>query len=259
MLKKLSSTFAPVAAAILLGAILAWPDSSRPSSPRTSSVRAATHSKHRDFHTTRRPEKRPRDGEPQPGNTPTWPLPEVPASEVETKRTAMMDAFEEASKIDDPAAQNAALTRICYHWAGFDPRGAVETAIAWELDETPGLYENLALQWASADLPSAREWAGLQPPGEFRSELVMRIGYAMAQDDPANAAAYVIRETSPGPVQAEAALSVLHQWALKDPAGARAWAEDALLGDLKERAFQEIAGLEGYRQAVNPQRPHLVR
>lgn len=190
---------------------------------------------------------RPRDTRQQIQHTPAWPLPAVPASEVETRRAEMMAAFEEASDIEDPDAQNAALARICYHWAGFDPRGAIETAIAWELQEIPGLFENLALQWASADLSSAREWAGMQPPGNLRSEFVMRIGYAMAQDDPATAADYVIRETQPGPVQAEAAVSVLHQWAQKDPAAARTWAEGTLSGDLKTRALQELAGLEGYR------------
>lgn len=251
MLKKSHTTFAALAATTVLGVILAWPDSPRPPAHQCDRIpdpdRTAHHSAHRDFQTTRRMEKRPLGAEPQTRHDPTWPLPEVPASEVETKRAEMMAAFEEASEIEDPYAQNAALTRICYHWAGFDPRGAVETAIAWELDEIPGLFENLALQWASADLPSAREWVGMQPPGDFRSELVMRIGYAMAQDNPASAAGYVIRETRPGSVQAEAALAVLHQWALKDPAAARAWATGMPEGDLRERLLREIEGLATYR------------
>jgi hypothetical protein len=165
---------------------------------------------------------------------------------MESRRAEMLAAIEDASKIQNRVGQDGALARICYQWAGFDPRGAVENAIAWELEEVPGLFQNLALQWASADLSSAREWTELQPASEFRSELVARIGFAIAQDNPASAAEYVLRQIDDGPVRTEAAISVLHQWILKDPSAARSWAEGFPAGDLRDRALRELDGSMRY-------------
>ena len=169
---------------------------------------------------------------------PVWPLPR--AAESEAKKAELLAAREAALQIADPDQRNAAMARVCYQWAEFDPRGAIEHGLAWQLEDVPGLFENLALQWASADLPAARAWTETQPPSEFRSELVMRIGFALAQKDPEAAAHYVIRETEPGPAQTEAAIAVLHQWFLKDPAAASAWAAGFPPGALRERALQEV-------------------
>jgi len=174
--------------------------------------------------------------------TSAWPLPL--AAESETKKTELLAAREAALQIPDPKERNAAMARVCYQWAEFDPRGAIEHALAWQLEEVPGLFENLALQWASADLPAARAWAETQPPSEFRSELVMRIGFALSQTDPETAAHYVVREIAPGPAQTEAAIAVLHQWLQKDPDAALAWANGFPAGPLRERALQEVAGVK---------------
>jgi len=183
---------------------------------------------------------------------PIWPLPRLAGSEVETRKAELLKARDAALQIADVEQRNAALSRVCYQWAEFDPRGAIEHALAWQLEEVPGLFENLALQWASADLPAARAWAETQPPSEFRSELVMRIGFALAQSDPEAAAHYVVRETEPGPSQTEAAITVLHQWLQKDPDAASAWANGFPAGTLRERALQEVAGARQYQSGNLP-------
>jgi len=179
--------------------------------------------------------------------TPPWPLPRL--AESETRKAELLAARETALQIEDPRQRNAAMARVCYQWAEFDPRGAIEHALAWQLEEVPGLFENLALQWASADLPAARAWAETQPPSEFRSELVMRIGFALAQNDPEAAARYVVRETAPGPIQTEAAITVLHQWLQRDPDAASAWANGFPAGPLRERALKEVAGVRNAYQS----------
>jgi len=189
-----------------------------------------------------RPEIRERVSSDEKPAALVWPLPR--AAESETRKAELLAAREAALQIADPNERNAALSRVCYQWAEFDPRGAIEHALAWNLEEAPGLFENLALQWASADLPAARAWTETQPPSEFRSELVMRIGFALAQNDPEAAAHYVVRETTPGPSQTEAAIAVLHQWLQKDPDAASAWANGFPAGALRERALQEVAGLK---------------
>ena len=176
-----------------------------------------------------------------------WPMPRV--AESEAKKAELLAARETALQIEDPRQRNAAMARVCYQWAEFDPRGAIEHALAWQLEEVPGLFENLALQWASTDLPAARAWAETQPPSEFRSELVMRIGFALAHNDPEAAARYVVRETAPGPIQTEAAITVLHQWLQRDPDAAAAWANEFPAGPLRERALQEVAGARNSYQS----------
>jgi hypothetical protein len=189
------------------------------------------------------------DRRPNPGSPglALWPLPQLPAPEAEAKRTELLAAIREAATLENRTLQDEALRRICCEWAGFDPRGAVENAIAWELEEVPGLLEALALQWASADLDSARQWAEMQPASEFRSELVARIGFAMAQDDPASAADYVLRGCSDRLVTDEALISVLHQWALKDLDAARTWTKAFTKGKIRDQALQDFSGVERYR------------
>lgn len=178
---------------------------------------------------------------------PIWPMPRL--AESEAKKAELLAARETALKIENVEQRNTAMARVCYQWAEFDPRGAIEHALAWQLEEVPGLFENLALQWASADLPAARAWTETQPPSEFRSELVMRIGFALAQNDPEAAARYVVRETAPGPIQTEAAITVLHQWLQRDPDAASAWANEFPAGPLRERALNEIAGARNSYQS----------
>jgi hypothetical protein len=180
--------------------------------------------------------------------------PFVPGESASSPRVAKPGSRRDELLAETAAAVNLSepdrtetLARICREWAGFDPRGAVERAIEWDLGDVPGLFENLALQWASHDLPSALAWAELQTTGSFRAELIARIAFAMAQEDPAAAANFLSREIDAGPEQDEAAISVLHQWALRDPAAAQAWAEAFPAGDLRERALQEVAGIMAYR------------
>ena len=165
------------------------------------------------------------------------------APEIEARRNELLAALNAVAAMPSRDQQDETLARICYDWAGFDPRGAVENAIEWELDEMPGLIGNLAQQWASADLSAARDWTKLQPRGEVRSELVSQIGFVMSQDDPLAAAGYVLKELEAGEAQTEAVISVLHQWALQDPAAASSWAGTFPAGALRERAIQELAGI----------------
>jgi hypothetical protein len=168
---------------------------------------------------------------------------------IEARTAARQDetdwqaAFEAAAAIPEPARRDETLARLCYQRAESDPLAALELAISHGLEEIPGdVIGNLAQQWAAVDLPAARAWVESQPPGEVREGLVARIGYFWSLHDPEAAANFVTSETEPGPVQMEAAISVLHQWKERDPAAARAWAERFPDGPERERALQETGG-----------------
>ncbi|HEY8961649.1 MAG TPA: hypothetical protein VIM57_05525 [Luteolibacter sp.] len=173
-------------------------------------------------------------------------------AQLEARKAELLAARDTALAIEDPKERGSALSRVCYQWAEFDPLGAIEHALAWQLEDVPGLFENLAHQWASTDLAAARAWTETQPPSEFRSELAARIGFVLAQTDPEAAAHYVIKQTEPGPSQTEAAISVLHQWLKKDPEAAAAWANAFPPGPLRERALQEVEGMRRYQSGDLP-------
>lgn len=140
------------------------------------------------------------------------------------------------------------LEAVCFQIAeDGDPARAV--ALADNLHLTGhGTLANLEQQWAQTDLPAAREWAIAKPAGDEKNELLERVGFVWSASQPSAAADFVVQEMTPGPAQTEAAISVLHQWALRDFDGAKAWVELFPDGEIRERAVNELAGVQEYSQ-----------
>jgi hypothetical protein len=122
-----------------------------------------------------------------------------------------------------------------------------------------GTLANLEQQWAQKDLPTAREWAVAQPAGDEKNELLERVAYVWASADPEDAARLVVDKISPGSAQTEAAISVLHQWALRDFDGAKAWVELFPDGEIRQRAMNELAGVREYSLALESSQRELSR
>ena len=162
---------------------------------------------------------------------------------------------EEQHLADDPPPKltvespgEETLERRCLELAERDPRAAVSFAINTRASDTcPGLLENLVAQWATHDLQASHEWVLQQPPGESRDRLLARIAFAGSQSDPAAAARIVSDEMTPGQRQTEAAISVLHQWALRDVEAAAAWAFSFPEGIVRQRALDEIEAIRNLR------------
>lgn len=153
-----------------------------------------------------------------------------------------------AAQLPDTDEQRMTLANVVFQMAQSDPAKAVDAAQQYDLNE--GLYDvlpSLAVQWADKDLAAALAWAGNQPAGEQRDQLMARIAFVESQNAPAEAGARVLSEIPPGTVQDEAVLTVLHQWSLKDMAGALAWVQRFPEIPLKERALAELA-VVGARQ-----------
>ena len=144
---------------------------------------------------------------------------------------------------DAPASPDASLARRCLILAERDPLAAVEMALDQNLCAAdPGLFASLLLQWARQDFTAAHEWTLRQESGDWRDDQLARLGYLLAQSDPAAAARVVTRDIPPGPRQDEAVLSVLHQWVVRAPDQARAWADTFAEGPLRRRAAAELEG-----------------
>jgi len=149
------------------------------------------------------------------------------------------------SSPDKAADRRLLLARHCLALAERDPLGAMEMALANHLqDVDSGLLTGLIGQWATHDFDGAHEWIKTQETGDWRNDMLARLAYMRAQTDPLAAARLAVAEISPGPARDEAMISVLHQWALRDPEAARAWADTFQDDGLKTRALAEIQGLQ---------------
>jgi hypothetical protein len=95
-----------------------------------------------------------------------------------------------------------------------------------------------------ADADAAAQWAITLPAGSTRAAVLARIGYALASEDPRAAADFVVRHGPPGETQSEAAIAVLHLWALRNRGAAREWVNAFPPGALRERAMNELAAME---------------
>ena len=153
-------------------------------------------------------------------------------------------ALKWVSALENPAARSSARSTACLALAEKDPRRAVTLALAHGADEDDdtGLLECLTMQWCEKDCATVVDWACEQPPGEWRERLWSRASFVLSKSDPA-AAARLVAGLEPGTVQDEAAMAVLHQWALQDSSAALRWAEQFSEPTLRERALAEISNL----------------
>ena len=147
------------------------------------------------------------------------------------------------------AERNEALTDACFQIAKTDPNRAVVLAEQFSLNND-AVLNNLAKQWAGTDLMTAYNWIAAQPSGNQRDALVTGMTFIWSQTEPANAAQFVTLQMSPGSAQDEAILMVLHQWALVDPTGAGAWAQQFPESPLRDRALNELSGIARYKQSI---------
>jgi hypothetical protein len=160
-------------------------------------------------------------------------------------------ALAAAMKLPEGNERNQALSAVCFGLAETDPANAVKLAQTLNLSKQPGaVMENLVQQWANTDLSSALDWANSQPASEQRDGFTIRIAYTMSQSNPTDAANLVINQISPGPMQDEAVMTVLNQWAHQNLAAATTWVKEFPTGSLQARAVNELQGIADHQQAL---------
>jgi hypothetical protein len=151
-------------------------------------------------------------------------------------------AWSWTERLRDGETRASAQADLCYKVAETDPAGAVAQAIRINLGaSSPGLVENLVQQWSAAEPEAALRWARGQKALDLRDQLLARIAFEKSRGDPVEAARLVATEIRPGPIQNEAGLSVLHQWARRDPVGAAHWHDSFPPGDFRDRAQAELS------------------
>ena len=152
-----------------------------------------------------------------------------------------------ASRLPDESERTSTLADVCLQVAQSDAQQAVEIAERQGLGLASGaVLENVVQRWAEQDLSGAAAWISEQPAGEGRDQMVGRLAYVQSQTEPAAAANLVVEQIPTGPIQDEAAMSVLHQWAVRDMASAASWVSRFPSGALRDRAQAELQGLAEY-------------
>lgn len=160
-------------------------------------------------------------------------------------------ALAAALKIPDGELHNRALEAVCFGLADTNPAAAVALAQSLHLGDRPGaMLENLVQQWASADVSAALTWARDQPAGQQRDALIARTAMALSRVNASDAAALVANELSPGPTQDEAVVMVVQQWGNQDLVAAAGWVSNFPDTPLRERALEELEGIQNYRGAL---------
>lgn len=153
-----------------------------------------------------------------------------------------------ATQLSDQSERASVLGDMCFEIAQTNAAQAMFKAEQYGLGATSGnMLENLLQQWGGQDFYSAANWAKQQPEGEQRDQMLSRLAIVQSATAPAEAVQLVVDQIPPGPVQTEAAISVLHQWALHDLEGARSWAELFPAGPVRDRANTELANIATYQ------------
>jgi hypothetical protein len=170
------------------------------------------------------------------------PVPDVPQDPDEARSWARLYPAEAAAWVlsaPEGPARDAVAEMVCLQLAESDPSRAIALAERFGASCTNAL-EGIVHQWAALDDGAAYAYASRKPPGEERDRLLGRIALVRAYADPVEAARFVAAEISPGEIQNEAGMSVLHQWALRDTNSAAAWARLFPEGALRDRAISEV-------------------
>lgn len=152
-----------------------------------------------------------------------------------------------AAQIENTDERQSVLLDACTRWADYDPADAISWIRKLGLAETSSApIEQVVQKWAAADFRAALAWANREAEGPQRELVMERLAFVRAQNQPSAAARLVAEQIPAGPVQIEATISVLHQWALSDFSGASTWA-DQFPSELQTRARAELDGVARYR------------
>ncbi len=155
-----------------------------------------------------------------------------------------------AAQLSNESERASALSDMCFQIAQTNAAQALFKADQYGLGTSPGtIRQNLVQQWADQDFDSAAGWVKQQPAGEQRDQMLSRLAFVQSKTAPVEAVQMVLAQIPSGETQTEAAISILHQWALRDLHGAQSWVELFPAGPLRDRADTELDGIAAYQNS----------
>lgn len=144
------------------------------------------------------------------------------------------------TSLPEPADRNLAAAAAIDFLAQNDPASAIELSLLLGLGTQDGSVEHKVQLWTEEKPKEAVAWALARPAGAERDQLLARIAYVRAQQDPVEAGLLVLNQMTPGAARDDAIISVVHQWAMRDPATAATWVAQFPPSPLQTRALAEL-------------------
>lgn len=134
--------------------------------------------------------------------------------------------------------QNQGILGIAYELVATRPIDALKIAPELHPGESRNELVSLASgEWASRDPAAAVEWARGISEGPMRETALAAIATAWAESEPALAARLAVESLTPGKTQNDAAVSIVQQWTVRNPAEAGSWIANFPEGELRETAL----------------------
>jgi hypothetical protein len=155
-----------------------------------------------------------------------------------------------ASTLQDDTERVSAIGTVCLEMAQVNPEAAIQAMEKLGLSNDKSTLDNLVQLWAAKDISAATAWAVARAGGDARDSLIARVAYVLSETNPRQAAKMVVNNVPAGEIQSEAAISIVHRWALQDWNAAKAWVDLFPPGALRDRAENEIAGMKDYLNGV---------
>jgi hypothetical protein len=154
---------------------------------------------------------------------------------------------------NDPTERDTMVSYVSFAIADTNPSRAVQVLEQCPINSMRReiMVENLAQQWAETDLQPLVSWISQLPAGDERDGLFARIANAQARTDAIKASTIVSENIAPGPIQAEAAVNVVKQWAWVDQGAASEWVNEFPPGSVHDRALMELNNTVALRKGVN--------
>lgn len=143
--------------------------------------------------------------------------------------------------------RNDALSDLCYQIAGKNIKDAVTMTAALGPEGFP-VMEDLLCRLAERDFSAAIEHAIEASSGRDRDQILSRLAVVEAKANPEFAATLVFQQIPEGPIQTEALMSIMAEWAKHNMAEARLLAAMFPSGPIRDRAERELSGIEAYQK-----------
>lgn len=161
------------------------------------------------------------------------------------------------TSLPEPADRNLVAAAAIDFLAQNDPASAIELSLLLGLGTQDGSVEHKVQLWTEEKPKEAVAWALARPAGAERDQLLARIAYVRAQQDPVEAGLLVLNQMTPGAARDDAIISVVHQWAMRDPATAAAWVTQFPPSPLQTRALAELetTAKQAPKQPINSSSP----
>ncbi|MBK9989529.1 MAG: hypothetical protein IPP19_02035 [Verrucomicrobia bacterium] len=161
------------------------------------------------------------------------------------------------TSLPEPADRDLAGAAAIDYLAQNDPASAIELSLLLGLGTRDGSVEHKVQLWTEQKPEEAVAWALARPAGAERDQLLARIAYVRAQQDPVEAGLLVLEQMTPGAARDDAIISVIHQWAMRDPATAASWVARFPPSPLQTRALAELetTAKQAPKQPINSSSP----